>query len=72
MLRRPSALGTSRLPDGNEQAEWTPSLRLSEAPKWKRLSAKQVAPPSSVSILAFCGSEDETLLPTLWHNQAIG
>ena len=29
----------------------------------------EVAPPSTVSMLAFCGSEDETLLPTLWHNQ---
>ena len=29
----------------------------------------QVASPSSVSMLAFCGSEDETLLPTLWRNR---
>ena len=29
----------------------------------------QVAPPSSVRMLAFCGSEDETLLPTLWRNR---
>ena len=29
----------------------------------------EVAPPSSVSMLAFCGTEDETLLPTLWRNR---